>query len=117
MTARKGGGERQGENRLDEARLDALVEEVIVDAYDETEQAVGLFTMIEDYLKLLFVTRVLGVEVTVTGIEMTDGDAILALCERKGEEQEIPITTLPLPEPPPEGWEWIAAYRHWARIR
>jgi hypothetical protein len=22
---------------------------------------------------------------------------------------------LPLPEPPPEGAQWIAAYRHWAR--
>jgi hypothetical protein len=25
----------------------------------------------------------------------------------------IPITSLPLPEPRPEGVEWIDAYRHW----
>jgi len=29
--------------------------------------------------------------------------------------QEIPVLDLPLPDPPPAGWEWIAAYRQWAR--
>ena len=26
-----------------------------------------------------------------------------------------PILNLPLPSPPPTGWEWIEAYRYWAR--
>jgi hypothetical protein len=29
--------------------------------------------------------------------------------------QAIPILDLPLPTPPPDGAEWIEAYRHWAR--
>ncbi len=40
------------------ARLVALIEEATVDAYDESEQAVGLYTMICENLTLPFKTRV-----------------------------------------------------------
>lgn len=33
----------------------------------------------------------------------------------EGDRQTIHLLDLPLPEPPPEGAKWIAAYRHWAR--
>jgi hypothetical protein len=29
--------------------------------------------------------------------------------------QRIPILDLPLPTPPPEGAQWIEAYRRWAK--
>ena len=101
--------------RLSKARLEELVEEATVDAYNEFEQASGFFTMMEDNLKVPFDTEVLGVSVTVEKVDMTDDDQIVALCARSGKKQEIPIQSLPLPSPPPEGWEWIAAYRHWRR--
>jgi len=41
---------------------------------------------------------------------------IVADCVRDGHHQAIHILDLPLPEPPPKGAEWIAAYRHWARF-
>jgi hypothetical protein len=28
--------------------------------------------------------------------------------------EEATVLDLPLPTPPPEGWEWIEAFRHWA---
>ena len=49
--------------RLSKARLDELVEEAIVDCYNESEQATRLCTMIEDELALPFETTVLGVRV------------------------------------------------------
>jgi hypothetical protein len=101
--------------RLSKQRLEELVEEAIVDAYNESEQTVGLFTMMEDNLKLPFETEVLGVSVTVKKVDVTDDDQIVAICVRSGEKQEIPILSLPLPYPRPEGWEWIAAYRYWRR--
>lgn len=101
--------------RLSKQRLEELVEEAIVDAYNESEQAVGLFTMIEDNLKLPFDTEVLGVSVTVEKVDMTNDDQIVAVCARAGKKQEIPIVSLPLPSPPPNGWQWIAAYRYWRR--
>ncbi len=40
--------------RLSKAELDRLVEEAIVDCYNESEQATGLYTKIEDHLQLPF---------------------------------------------------------------
>jgi Calcium binding len=101
---------------LSQADLNELVEEAIVDAYGEDEQLTSFYTMIEENLTLPFTKRVLGVEVTVAGIAITDG-GIVAICVRGTHRQQIPILDLTLPAPPPPGSEWIAAYRHWAHRR
>jgi hypothetical protein len=102
---------------LSKARLDAMVEEAIVDAYGESEQAVGFFSVIEDNLRMPFETLLLGVAVKVERVELNDREDIVAICRRGRERQAVPILDLPLPSPKPEGWEWIEAYRHWARGR
>jgi hypothetical protein len=56
---------------------------------------------------------VLGVAVTVERVALTASGQIVAMCSRDGFRQAIPILELPLPTPPPEGAEWIDAYRHW----
>jgi len=99
---------------LSQADLDELVEEAIVDAYGEDEQLTGLYTMIEENLAVPFTTRVLGVEVTVEGVDLTDC-GIAAICARGTHRQSIAILDLPLPVPPPPGSEWITAYGYWAR--
>jgi hypothetical protein len=101
---------------LSRADLDELVEEAIVDAYDEDEQLAGFYTMIEESLALPFTTRVLGLEVTVEGIDLTDY-GIAAICVSGAHRQSIGILELPLPTPPPPGSEWISAYRRWATRR
>ena len=101
---------------LRQTDLDELVEEAVVDAYGEDEQLVGFYTMIEENLALPFTTRVLGVEVTVAGIDHTDC-GIAAICVRGTHRQPVAILELPLPAPPPPGSEWITAYRHWAGRR
>ena len=98
---------------LSKRELDALVEEAIVDAYDEYEQTSGFAVMIGDNVEFPFKTVVLGSEVTVTGIDEVPGPGIAAVCQRGKERQHIGILDLPLPSPPPAGSEWIAAYRHW----
>ncbi|MEW2630187.1 hypothetical protein AB0903_00610 [Streptomyces sp. NPDC048389] len=99
---------------LGRTELEALIEEATVDAYNEDEQRTGLFTMLEEYLGLPFTTAVLGVEVTVRGVDLTPDGRIVALCSRGRVRQQIGILDLPLPTPAPEGAEWIEAYRHWA---
>jgi Calcium binding len=100
-------------SRISNARLEAMVEEATVDCYNEEEQATGLFTMIEENLTVPFETRVLGVSVTVTSVDLTDSIQIVATCCRDGLRQAIPILDLPLPTPPPAGTDWIEAYRRW----
>ncbi len=103
--------------RIARSRLDALIEEAIVDAYTESEQAVGFHVTLEQHLQCPFETLVLGAAVTVRKIDVTTVGNIVAICYRGRERQAIPILELPLPDPPPSGWEWIEAYRRWARGR
>jgi hypothetical protein len=110
-------GKGSQRKELPAVRLDELIEEATVDAYGESEQTTGFYTMIEEHLAVPFKTEVLGVEVTVERVDMTDDERIVAVCERNTSRQRIPVVDLPLPEPPPEGSEWIDAYRRWARRR
>jgi hypothetical protein len=98
---------------ISDDRLNALIEQATVDCYDEDEQVIGLFTMIEDNLGLPFQTSVLGLSVTVANVDLTDNNQIVAICQRDGLRQAIPILDLLLPAPAPRGAEWIEAYRRW----
>ena len=102
-------------SRLSAAKLDRLIDEALVDAYGEEEQQTAFYTMLEDHLAMPFRTEVLGVEVTVQRVDLTDDGQIVAVCARGRLRQAIPILALPLPDPPPSGAEWIQAYRRWAR--
>ncbi len=95
------------------ARLKALIEDAVLDAYDESEQRTGFYTMLDDNLDTPFDTQILGVTVTVEKIDLTVDEQIVAICRRGRLRQAIPILDLPLPDPRPGGAEWIEAYRHW----
>jgi hypothetical protein len=103
-----------GKTGLSAAKLDALIEEALVDAYGDSEQRTAFFTVLEESLALPFTTQVLGVEVTVERLDLTADEQIVAVCRHGRVRQRIPILDLPLPDPPPHGAEWIAAYRRWA---
>ena len=104
---------RPGPSR--DAQIEKLIERATVDAYDESEQRVGFFTMLENDLALPFDTEILGATATVEGIEFTPADEIVAICRRGQSRQRIPILDLPLPTPVPPGAQWIDAYRRWVR--
>ena len=97
------------------AKIEALIEEAVVDAYGDEEQTGGFFTMIEEHLALPFSVRILGVEAVVEKVDMTRDGRIVAVCRHDGVKQRIEILDLPLPKPAPAGAEWIAAYSYWRR--
>ena len=98
-------------------RLEQLIEEATVDCYNESEKSTGLFEMIHEHLDIPFMTTVLGVAVTVTAVDITDDDQIVAICRRGRDVLRIVLLDLPMPDPRPGGSEWVDAYRHWARPR
>jgi hypothetical protein len=112
-------GSKAGEKKnrkgrgLTPAELNALVTEATVDCYDEEEQLMGLYNMIEENLALPFETSILGAQVVVESVEQRD-DRIVAICTRGSERQAVSLLDLPVPSPPPKGSEWIEAYRHWS---
>ncbi len=95
--------------------MKTMIEEATVDAYDEGEQALGWHCVLDEHLELPFTTNVLGVDVTVERLELRDDNSIVAICTRGRKRQAIPMLDLPLPKPPPAGWEWIAAYAYFCR--
>jgi hypothetical protein len=94
--------------------LDALIAEATVDCYNESECVTGFYTMLEEHLTVPFQTVVLGVDVIVTGLDLTEDRHITAVCTRGTATQRVPLLDLPLPTPKPEGGVWIDAYRRWA---
>jgi hypothetical protein len=110
---RRGGRVGKG-STLSAARLDALIAEALVDAYGDSEERTAFYTVLEGSLALPFTTKVLGVEVLVERLDLTADEQIVAVCRHGRTRQRIPLLDLPLPDPPPQGAEWIEAYRRWA---
>jgi hypothetical protein len=90
-----------------------MIQVATVDCYNESEELRGWFTSIQDNLAIPFQTSVLGVDVTVQGIALSDDGQIVAVCTRVRDRQTLPILDLPLPRSEPKGSEWIEAYRQW----
>jgi hypothetical protein len=97
------------------ARLEEMIEQATVDCDNDSEQACGFFTMLDEALALPFETSILGVAVTVAALDLTIDDQIVAVCTSDGARQRIPVLDLPLPRPAPDGADWIEAYRHWPK--
>ena len=66
--------------QLSKARLNELVDDALTDAYGESEQVTGFYTMLENDLHLPFETQILGVMVTVASIDITEDDQLVAVC-------------------------------------
>lgn len=101
--------------KLNKRQLDAMVEEATVDAYGDYEQTSGFCLLLEDNLAMPFETALLGVAVTVVGVEQTSDSTITAVCQRGKEKLCVDILDLPLPSSAPEGAEWIEAFRYWRK--
>ena len=99
---------------LSKAQFDVMAEEATADCHDESEATGGWFNMIEENLKVPFETQLLGMPVTVESVGIDRRNEIVAVCCRGKHRQAIPIQHLPIPSPPPEGAQWIEAYRRWS---
>ncbi|MCC6810749.1 MAG: hypothetical protein IT381_25190 [Deltaproteobacteria bacterium] len=94
-----------------------MIEAATVDCYNESEQATGWLTMLEEHLALPFETTVLGVRVVVKKLDLDPRDNIVAICVRGRAKQAVPLLELPLPRPAPHGASWIEAYRRFCGDR
>ena len=98
----------------DLAALDALIEELTVDAYGDEEQLVGFLTGAEDALAVGEIATVAGVEIQIVRIECGP-DArrgLLAVCERDHQRFELSLADLAFGTSS-ELSQVVAAYRRW----
>jgi hypothetical protein len=105
--------QRSKPDAVEPTRLQCLIEQAIASAHDESEAASGFFAVLENELELPFATRILGIEVQVETIDMTEADDIVAVCRCGKNRQRVLLAELPLPDPRPTGAQWIDAYRQW----
>jgi hypothetical protein len=89
-----------------------LIDEALVDANGESEQVTGLYTILENDLRLPFETEILGVTARVEGIDITEDDQLVGGCRNGRARQRISLSELPLPSAS-RGAEWIVACRYW----
>jgi hypothetical protein len=63
--------------RLSRARLDELVDEALVDADTESQQATAFYEMMDSGLRLPFETEILGAAAIVESIDITGDDKLV----------------------------------------
>jgi len=110
-----GGGMKDDDEASPSQQLEAMVAEAIVDCYTEEEQHGGFLVALEENIPCPVAALVVGAEVQVLGFDWSPPGEIVARCRRQRRDYEINVTALQWPGSPPEGAEWIEAYRLWLR--
>jgi len=97
--------------------LDALIEEITVDCYGEDEELTGFLTYLEDALERPVEATVVGVPVTIVGVDCPAGAlrGLVARCRRDGTAYEVSLFDVVLPRGS-ELARVLAAYRYWAGV-
>jgi Calcium binding len=98
--------------------IDALIADIVVDAYGDDEQLWSFRKWFEDSATLPFRATVVGVEVEVLAVDY-DGDdrrGLVARCTRNGQKHVVSLLDItPTGPVPPDTARLLAAYRRWAR--
>ena len=103
---------KSGDRTLD--RVDALIQEILVDAYGEDEQLWAFLQAFEDNVKLPADAFVIGEPVTVTsfGYDGNERRGLTVACHKGTNNYEVALSELVFPNAS-EGAEYVAAYRAW----
>jgi Calcium binding len=97
--------------------LDALIEEITVDCYDEDEELSGFLTYLDEALEQPVEATVMGVPVTLLRVDSADGPlrGLVAHCQRDGDDYQISLLDVAVPRETAVS-RVLAAYRHWAGV-
>jgi len=101
---------------MDEAKLEALLEEAITHCYDDEEEFWGLFCALQMRLSFPLQASVGGEAVEVVGVdEPSSGleQGVMVHIQTGGQEKIVALTSLEVVDPDPASGEWLAVYRHW----
>ena len=101
---------------MDEARLEALLQEATAHCYDEEDEFWGVFSVLVGRVSYPLQARMQGEGVTLVGL---DGDAsdsqvgVMARVQKGGRGQTVALADLEVVDADPASAEWLAVYRHW----
>ena len=99
--------------------IDALIAQVVIDAYGEDEQLWSFRQWFEDTAAFPFRATVVGAEVEVIEVDY-DGDdrrGLVARCEREGQQHSVSLLDVaPTDSISTDTAALLAAYRRWANL-
>ncbi len=92
-------------------RLERLIDSIWEqDCETEEDVAMGLGYAIQEHVRFPFPGRVIGEEVTVVGVEESDGLDVMAICEREGRKYRVRLQDVEV-KGRPTGLQWVEAYK------
>jgi hypothetical protein len=98
----------------DHERLQALIEEAIIDANGQDEEHMGLMSMLEENVVCPFPAKVIGEDVEVVQVgSPASGLGLDVVCRYKDKDYRMDVSALEWPKKKPQGFEWIEAYQAW----
>jgi len=101
---------------MDEARLEALIEEATAHCYDEEEAFWGVFSALVGRVSFPLQARVRGETATLVGLDGHTSDpgvGVVARVQKGGQEETVPLVEVEVVDADPASAEWLAAYRYW----
>jgi len=106
---------------MDNAKLEALIEEATAACYDEEEAFWALFSTLLGRISYPLEARVGGEAATLVGLDEPGSDleqGVMARIQKGGQESTVALADVEAvgPEaggPDPASGDWLAAYRHW----
>jgi hypothetical protein len=96
------------------AELDALIDELTVDCYNDEEQLTGLLTGAEEALVIGEVATIAGAEIRIMAVDLPSDmrRGLTAVCEREGERFELSLVDICFGDTSELG-RVAGAYRRW----
>ena len=102
---------------MDEKRLQELLEQAVVDCYNEEEEFGGVLCTLEDNLSFPLQAEAMGERVAVIGLDSRRSslrNGIVARVRKGDKEYTVGLSELVIVDPDPTSAEWVEMYRYWA---
>jgi len=102
---------------MDDKRLQELLDQAIVDCYNEEEEFGGMLCTLEDNLSFPLQAEALGEPVEVIGLDSRRSSlrrGIVARVRKGDKEYTVGLSELVIVDPDPTSAEWLEVYRYWA---
>jgi hypothetical protein len=105
---------------MDNAKLEALIEEATAACYDEEEAFWALFSTLLGRISYPLEARVRGEAVTLVGLDEPGSGldkGVMARIQKGGQESTVALVDVEAVSPDPASGDWLAAYRYWLGTR